>query len=278
VFLEKFNGEAIVANTQMAGGTAFMGIRGSHNPGNTKGELKGDRFAFLYCEQIDSCRLPSYCDSMMKKGGHKMKRHRGCERIGAATVIGFFTFLFIVITTNSGALAAAPSVAAGEGHTVGVKTDGTVVCAGPTTYGQCDPGMNSWADITQAAEGYNTVGLKTDGTVVAVGNCAQGSCDVFDWNLGSSMGTGIQITGTSSSITMTIRAGDMVEFTVYAIVMDGAEVHYRFFTRAGYGEPDWGGNKWKIIQPYSPENTVTHTFDKAGIYFLASHLEYPGET
>jgi hypothetical protein len=91
-------------------------------------------------------------------------------------------------------------------------------------------------------------------------------------------GTGIQITGTSSNITMNVMAGDTVEFTVDAIDMDSGPMEYRFFTRAGYGEPEWGGNKWTIVQPYSANNTVMHTFDTAGIYFLAGHIIHPGDT
>ena len=54
-------------------------------------------------------------------------------------------------------------------HTVGVKSDGTVVAVGRNNYGQCNVG--SWTDIVQVAAGDgHTVGLKSDGTVVAVGN------------------------------------------------------------------------------------------------------------
>ncbi len=91
-------------------------------------------------------------------------------------------------------------------------------------------------------------------------------------------GTGIQITGTSSNIMTKVMAGDTVQFTVNAVVMGGAEVNYRFFTRVGYGQPDWGGNKWQIVQPYSPNNTVSLLFDTPGVYFLVGHVEYPGET
>jgi len=59
-------------------------------------------------------------------------------------------------------------VAAGSSHTVGLKSDGTVVALGFNGDGQCDVGR--WTDITQVAAGYwHTVGLKTDGTVVATG-------------------------------------------------------------------------------------------------------------
>jgi len=73
-----------------------------------------------------------------------------------------------------------PMVAAGEDHTVGLKSDGTVVAVGDNSRGQCDVG--GWTDIVQvAAGGYHTVGLKTDGTLVAVGSNYSGKCDVGGW-------------------------------------------------------------------------------------------------
>jgi hypothetical protein len=61
-----------------------------------------------------------------------------------------------------------PMVAAGYYHTVGLKSDGTVVAVGDNTHGQCDVG--GWTDIIQIGAGiYHTVGLKSDGTVVAAG-------------------------------------------------------------------------------------------------------------
>jgi len=77
-----------------------------------------------------------------------------------------------------------PMVAAGYWHTVGLKSDGTVVAVGGNDYGQCNVG--GWTDIFQvAADGYwngeHTVGLKTDGTVVAVGANGYGQCNVGGW-------------------------------------------------------------------------------------------------
>ncbi len=66
-------------------------------------------------------------------------------------------------------------------HTVGVKSDGTVVAVGNNEEGQCD--VDNWTDIVAvSAGGYHTVGLKADGTVVAVGNNEAGQCDVSDWS------------------------------------------------------------------------------------------------
>jgi len=73
-----------------------------------------------------------------------------------------------------------PMVAAGWGHTVGLKDDGTAFAVGDNRYGQCDIG--GWTDITRIAAGsHHTVGLQADGTVVAVGWNHQGQCRVGDW-------------------------------------------------------------------------------------------------
>ena len=73
-----------------------------------------------------------------------------------------------------------PMVATGDGYTVGLKSDGTVVAVGQNDDGQCD--VDGWTDITQVAAGLShTVGLKSDGTVVAVGSNYEGQCDVDGW-------------------------------------------------------------------------------------------------
>jgi hypothetical protein len=73
-------------------------------------------------------------------------------------------------------------IAAGVFHTVGLKSDGTVVAVGENIYGECDVG--DWIDIVQVAAGtWHTVGLEGDGTVVAVRNNDDGQYDVGGWNL-----------------------------------------------------------------------------------------------
>ena len=65
-------------------------------------------------------------------------------------------------------------------HTVGLKSDGTVVAVGDNKYGQCD--VSEWTDIVAIAAGWShTVGLKSDGTVVAVGDNDDGQYDVSGW-------------------------------------------------------------------------------------------------
>ena len=73
-----------------------------------------------------------------------------------------------------------PMVVAGSWHTVGLKSDGSVVAVGHNDSGQCDAG--GWTGIIQVAAGdEHTVGLKVDGTVVAVGYNELGQCHVGEW-------------------------------------------------------------------------------------------------
>jgi len=69
-------------------------------------------------------------------------------------------------------------VAAGYWHTVGLKSDGTVVAVGENSGGQCNVG--GWTGIFQVAAGFfHAVGLKSNGTVVAAGP----EIELAKWNL-----------------------------------------------------------------------------------------------
>lgn len=75
----------------------------------------------------------------------------------------------------------------GNGHTIGLKSDGTVVAVSWNKHNQCD--VNDWYHIVAVAAGYlHTVGLKSDGSMVAVGGNEYGQFDVSGW-------CGIQILG-----------------------------------------------------------------------------------
>ena len=93
------------------------------------------------------------------------------------------------------------SLAAGSSHTVGLKSDGTVVAVGSNDCGKCN--MSDWATIVAVSAGdAHTVGLKADGTVVAVGSNNYGRCNVSDWtniaavSAGSSHTVGMKNDGT----------------------------------------------------------------------------------
>lgn len=65
----------------------------------------------------------------------------------------------------------------GGGHTVGLKSNGTLVAVGDNEYGQCDfSDIIKWSNIVKVAAGdWYTVGLKSDGTVVITGENLPGN-------------------------------------------------------------------------------------------------------
>ena len=72
------------------------------------------------------------------------------------------------------------TIAVGDNHTVGLKSDGTVVATGDNDDRQCN--VSSWTDIVAIAAGPgHTVGLKSGGTVVAVGRNGSNQCNVHGW-------------------------------------------------------------------------------------------------
>ncbi len=105
-------------------------------------------------------------------------------------------------------------VAAGYRHTVGLKSDGTVLAAGNNTFGQCE--VESWQDIIQVAAGAkHTLGLRTDGTVAATGDNTYGQCDVSGW-------TGITAIAASAYGSFGLRQdGTVVSSSRYAELVSG---------------------------------------------------------
>ena len=86
------------------------------------------------------------------------------------------------------------SISVGTRHTLGLKSDGTVVCTTFITpdkvlpdFLKTDPNkgqleITAWENIIAVAAGYShSVGLRKDGTVVAIGDNSCGQCDVNDW-------------------------------------------------------------------------------------------------
>lgn len=97
------------------------------------------------------------------------------------------------------------SISTGYAHTLGLRTDGTVVATGSTKYGRCD--VSDWTDIVSvAAGGYHSVGLKADGTVVAVGDMEYGECDVQHW-------TNIVSIAACERITIGLKENGTIVFT-----------------------------------------------------------------
>ena len=76
----------------------------------------------------------------------------------------------------------------GDGHTVGLRKDGSAIAVGDKEFRQCETG--DWTDIVAIAAGdWHTVGLKSDGTVVStrpinnskIKELNNNAWDVDDW-------------------------------------------------------------------------------------------------
>ncbi|MCD8089247.1 MAG: hypothetical protein LUD81_01235, partial [Clostridiales bacterium] len=75
------------------------------------------------------------------------------------------------------------TLSVGNAHIAAVKENGGAVAAGSSRHdrGQCDVG--GWSDIVSVSAGnWHTIGLKTDGTVVAAGDQEKGRCDGGGWS------------------------------------------------------------------------------------------------
>lgn len=84
------------------------------------------------------------------------------------------------VQSESVQIEGATTVSTARYHSVGLKSDGTVVAFGQNFFGECD--VSGWKDIAAVSAGtWHTVGLKTDGTVVAVGCDDDGRCSVSGW-------------------------------------------------------------------------------------------------
>ena len=117
----------------------------------------------------------------------RIERRRATISTGGGHTVGLKTNGTVVAVGSNGSGQCNVSgwsniigVSAGGNHTVAVKADGTVVATGYNRDGQCD--VSGWTDIVAVSAGYNhTVGLKKDGTVVAAGKKDYGQCNVSGW-------------------------------------------------------------------------------------------------
>jgi hypothetical protein len=121
-----------------------------------------DLVASGYCTTVGNCRFAyGFCDWT----GDTASIADTSASITTITMNGDYS-----ITANFQIGLENPMIAAGASHTVGLKTDGTVVATAITDplydHGQSDVG--GWTDIIQVDAGVDhTVGLRSDGTVVA---------------------------------------------------------------------------------------------------------------
>lgn len=69
------------------------------------------------------------------------------------------------------------TVSGGDGHSLALKSDGTVVAWGWNGYGQTDVPAALTDVVDIAAGAFHSLGLKSDGTVVGWGD----NCDATSW-------------------------------------------------------------------------------------------------
>ena len=118
------------------------------------------------------------------------------------------------------------SIAAGDRHTVGLYSDGTVVAIGETGWpNRCR--VSDWEDIIAISAGPTcTVGLKSDGTVVTAG-ISTSLCDVSSWHdiVAVSAGDGL-IVGLKSDGTV-VASGETIDFNSgkYTDIVDVSDWH-----------------------------------------------------
>ncbi len=85
------------------------------------------------------------------------------------------------------------AVAAGDDHTIGVKSDGTVRVANDIYYGQ--PSVSEWDNIVAvAADHLHVVGLKSDGTILIAGEAEPFPHVVPGWSDIVAVAAGTQLT------------------------------------------------------------------------------------
>jgi alpha-tubulin suppressor-like RCC1 family protein len=143
----------------------------------------------------------------------------GCQFVnwtGDVSTIADVNAATTTVTTNGHYIITAnfeyiPMVAAGGYHTVGLKSDGTVIAVGDNFHRQCD--VSGWTGIVQIAAGdWHTVGLRDDGTVVAAGppgatgspmSHSYGQCETGNW-------TGIVQVATGAAHTVGLKTDGTV--------------------------------------------------------------------
>ncbi len=149
------------------------------NNGNYK---KAVRFGNNKLKQVCENNVKKIAKQKLEKKKKRIKRAKIIIPITAVVlaVTSFFMFFNFNMWTDITAVYTSGK-GYSDGHTIGLKKDGTVVAVGNNYSGQCN--VDKWTNIVSVSASMNhTVGLKKDGTVLAVGTNYLGQCNVESWS------------------------------------------------------------------------------------------------
>ena len=135
------------------------------------------------CEVSDwnNIRLPQEMNPGYQAAQQLMDEGKYLQAMWAFSALDFQDSAEKAQEARSCYVSSQPTLAVGDYHTVGLRSDGTAVATGWNNYSQCD--VDSWSDIVAVDTGtYHTVGLRSDGTVVATGLNLSGVCNVNSWS------------------------------------------------------------------------------------------------
>ena len=135
------------------------------------------------CEVSDwnNIRLPQEMNPGYQAAQQLMDEGKYLQAMWAFSALDFQDSAEKAQEARSCYVSSQPTLAVGDYHTVGLRSDGTVVATGWNNYSQCD--VDSWSDMVAVDTGtYHTVGLRSDGTVVATGLNLGGLCNVNSWS------------------------------------------------------------------------------------------------
>src|SRR5262245_4826753 len=101
------------------------------------------------------------------------------NRLSPQPIIPPFDEVASPVTLGGQVLSGVIAIAAGNRHSVALKSDGSVVAWGEDDYGQIDVPIEAQSGVIAIAAGFrNSVALKSDGSVVAWGDNTYGQTDV----------------------------------------------------------------------------------------------------
>ena len=93
--------------------------------------------------------------------------------VKSGKIIGWGT-QFVGVDLSSGFI----SIAGGKHHSLGLKTNGSIVAWGRNDYGQCNVPLPNTGFVAVVGGGFHSLGLKQDGSIVAWGYNGEGQCNV----------------------------------------------------------------------------------------------------